>query len=122
MIACRRASTCCHTRVLWLYLLPRTLAIPITTCYGYTYYRVLWAHLATRQLAGYSPSHYHQARLDVLFVEEAGQLPLAHLIGAAILTMAPLTMAILTMALLLAYLLPTYCRPTHCVRAPTRSA
>eukprot|EP00964_Phaeocystis_antarctica_P020028 scaffold11053_cov43-Phaeocystis_antarctica.AAC.2 len=28
------------------------------------------------------------ARLDVLFVEEAGQLPLAHLIGAAIPTFA----------------------------------
>ena len=101
------------------------MAIPTTSYYGYTWRPgsyLSWLHLASMQLAGYPPSHYHQARLDVLFVEEAGQLPLAHLIGAAILTMALLAMAILTMALLLAYSLPTYCRPTHCVRAPTRSA
>ena len=37
---------------------------------------LLWLHLPLGM----------DARLDVLFVEEAGQLPLAHLIGAAILT------------------------------------
>ena len=96
------------------------MAIRATTCYGYTHYRVLWPHLATRQLAGYPPSHYHQARLDVLFVEEAGQLPLAHLIGAAILTMALLTMAVrvvrpLTMAVLTMAVLTMKCGPTHYV-------
>ena len=107
------------------------MGTPTTTCYGYTYYHLLWLYvlpLATatpggRQLAGYPPSHYHQARLDVLFVEEAGQLPLAHLIGAAILTMALLTMAVrvvrpLTMAVLTMAVLTMKCGPTHYVRAP----
>ena len=126
MIACRRV-------IARLDLLPRTrtMGTPTTAYCGYTCYHLLWLYvlpLATatpgaQAVSWLSPSHYHQARLDVLFVEEAGQLPLAHLIGAAILTMALLTMAVrvvrsLTMAVLTMAVLTMKCGPTHYVRAP----